>query len=75
MDSQNEKQNIVEFVAKAVQDFLKDNAISYFSTQNQTKANYADWAIKTIKSKLFKYMYANQPYKYRCTRISHCCIQ
>ena len=53
-----------EFVAKAVQDFLKDNAISYFSTQNRTKANYAERAIKTIKSKLFKYMYANQTYKY-----------
>ena len=53
-----------EFVAKSVRDFMRAQDINAFVTVSETKANYAERAIKTIKSKLFKYMYANQTYRY-----------
>ena len=53
-----------DFLSKPFKDFMKAEGVHQFSTQNETKANYAERAIKTIKSKLFKYMYANHTYKY-----------
>ena len=54
-----------EFVSRPVKNYLKDVGIRQFWTQNtEIKANYAERAIKTVKSKLFKYMHANHTYKY-----------
>ena len=53
-----------ECVAKSVRDFMRAQDINAFVTVSETKANYAERAIKMTKSKLFKYMYANQTYRY-----------
>ena len=39
---------------------LKNQHIKHVVTLNETKANYAERAIKTIKMKLSKYMYNEQ---------------
>ena len=53
-----------EFIAKSVTDFLRGHSIHSFVTNNIVKANYAERGIKSIKSKLSRYMYSNQTYKY-----------
>jgi len=45
-----------EYTAKDVQDFLKANNIKHYTTNNETKSNFAERGIQSIKSKLFKYM-------------------
>lgn len=45
-----------EFVNKDVKQFLKKKGIHYFVTQNIVKASYAERAIKTIKSRIVRYM-------------------
>ena len=53
-----------EFVNKAVKDFLNLHNVKFFTSHNETKANFSERAIKTVKGKLFKYLYANQTFKY-----------
>ena len=49
---------------KLVRELLTDNDVHYYTTFSETKANYAERVIKTIKSRLFKYMYDRQTYRY-----------
>ena len=49
-----------EFNNKWVKSLLKNQNIKHVVTLNETKANYAERAIKTIKMKLSKYMYNEQ---------------
>ena len=49
-----------EFNNKWVKSLLKNRNIKHVVTLNETKANYAERAIKTIKMKLSKYMYNDQ---------------
>ena len=45
-----------EFMNAQVERFLKSQKIEHFQTLNETKANYAERIIQTIKTKLTKYM-------------------
>lgn len=45
-----------EFMNRDVQKLLKENGVSHFCSQNEKKANVAERGIKTIKSKLSRYM-------------------
>ncbi|MCG8432149.1 MAG: transposase family protein, partial [Candidatus Omnitrophica bacterium] len=45
-----------EFLNGSLQAFLKSKGIRHVTMRNETKAMYAERAIKTIKTKLFKYM-------------------
>ena len=49
-----------EFVNKNVKTFLKKEDIIVFVTHNTVKASYAERAIKTIKSKLIRYLTRKQ---------------
>lgn len=49
-----------EFSNEIMQKFFKTHNITHFVTQNETKANYAERAIQTIKGKIIKYMRAKQ---------------
>jgi hypothetical protein len=53
-----------EFKAQKVQTVFKKEKVHHFVTQNEVKANYAERAIKTIKSKIFRYLSAKQTYRY-----------
>jgi len=53
-----------EFTARLVQGFLKERGVSHFVTQGESKANYAERLIKTIKGKIFKYFTKKQTYRY-----------
>ena len=53
-----------EFVNRNVQSYLKSVDIHFFVTQNETKANYAERCIKTLKHKLFRYILKKQSYRY-----------
>jgi transposase InsO family protein len=53
-----------EFLASKIQKLLKNKDIIHFVTENVTKANYAEGAIKTLKSKIYKYFTENETYKY-----------
>lgn len=53
-----------EFTNNALQSFFKNKAINHFVTQNETKANYAERAIKTIKGRIYRYFTENQSYRY-----------
>lgn len=47
-----------------VQKLLKENGVSHFCSQNGKKANVAERGIKTIKSKLSRYMTQNQTHRW-----------
>ena len=53
-----------EFIGTKFQRFLKEKGIHYFSANNETKANYAERVIRTLRGKLFKYMNKKQSYQY-----------
>ena len=53
-----------EFLAKTVLDYLKGQGIKHFTSQNEVKANIAERAIKTIRSKIQHYMTSKQTFKY-----------
>ena len=50
----------VEFVNKYVKAYLKQQNIDHFVTQNEVKAKYSERAIKTIRSRLTKYLKKNR---------------
>jgi transposase InsO family protein len=53
-----------EFTNRNVQKYLKDQGVHYMSTNNETKANYAERVIKTLKHKIFRYILKNRNYSY-----------
>ena len=54
-----------EFNNKDVTQFLSSEGIHHFSAQNaETKANYAERLIKTIKHRLYRYFIKNRTQKY-----------
>ena len=54
----------MEYRSKEVQKLLKERGIHHILTQNETKANYAERVIKTIKHKLFRYIIKHQNHRY-----------
>jgi hypothetical protein len=53
-----------EFTNHVVQQYLKDQGVGHFVTQNEVKANYAERVIKTIKGRIYKYFTKKQTYEY-----------
>ena len=53
-----------EFNNSWVKKLMKDRDIYYYITQNQTKANYAERVIRTIKSMMYRYFTHKQTYRY-----------
>ena len=53
-----------EFVSHVTQQFLKEQGVKQFFTENEVKANYAERVIKTIKGRIFKYFTKKQTYRY-----------
>ena len=53
-----------EFVNKKIANFLKDRGILHQITTNQTKANYAERFINTLKKKMTRYFLYKQNFRY-----------
>ena len=53
-----------EFANRWVKNFMKEKDIYYYNTQNETKANYAERVIQTIKNMMYRYFTHNQTYRY-----------
>ena len=49
---------------KVVKKYLEDEGVKRVITRNETKANYAERVIKTLKTKLTKYMYHKQTHRW-----------
>lgn len=53
-----------EFTAKSVQTFMKQQKIHQIFTSNEVQANYAERVIKTLKSKIFRYVVHKNTFTY-----------
>ena len=53
-----------EFTSRAIKQYLKSRNIKAFTTRNETKANYAERAIRTVKSLLYRYFLHKQTHRY-----------
>ena len=53
-----------EYANRDVSKLLRDRKIEHFTTTNETKANYAERAIQTIKMKLTRYMMEHQSHQW-----------
>ena len=53
-----------EFKNRWVNAFFKEKGIHHYVTQNETKANYAERVIRTIKSMFYRYFTHNRTYRY-----------
>ena len=53
-----------EFLGKEVKEYLANREIYQQVARNEHKANYAERVIRTIKGKIFKYLYANKSKRY-----------
>lgn len=54
-----------EFKNKWVKNYFKKKRINYFVTHNETKANYAERVIRTLKTMMYRYFMYKQTYKYK----------
>ena len=53
-----------ECVGKEVEDYLRHLDIYHQVSRNELKANYAERVIRTMKKKIYKYLYHNKTQKY-----------
>lgn len=53
-----------EFTNQKVESYLKERNIFHFITENEVKANYAERVIKSLKSKIYRYVMQEQDHKY-----------
>lgn len=53
-----------DFTSKEFQEYVKKKGINHFTTHGEKQANYVERLIKTIKSKIFKYMIGMNKSKY-----------
>ena len=53
-----------EYTGRLTQQYLREQHVKHFVTQNEVKANYAERVIKTIKGRIFKYFTKKQTYEY-----------
>ena len=53
-----------EFVNRWVNKFMKGLDINHFTNQNETKANYAERVIRSLKNLMYRYMFHNQTHRY-----------
>lgn len=53
-----------EFSNRIIGKFFRDSGVYHYCTHNEKQANYAERAIKTIKTRIFRYMKLNNKHKY-----------
>ena len=53
-----------EFTNRWVKAYLKKQGIYVYTTKNETKANYAERVIRTVKGLMYRYFIQNQTYRY-----------
>jgi hypothetical protein len=53
-----------EFTGNIMDKFFTDNNVTHFLALNETKANYAERLIKTLKSKIWRYITNNNSFRY-----------
>jgi hypothetical protein len=53
-----------EFTNRNVQNYLRRENVYYYTAFNETKANFAERVIKTLKHKIFRYILKNRNYRY-----------
>ena len=53
-----------EFTNRSVKKLLKDENIHAYTTKNETKANYAERVIRTLKGLMYRYFLHKQTYTY-----------
>lgn len=53
-----------EFTGEDFQKYIKDKGIAHFTTHNEKQANYVERFIKTLKSKIYRYMISQNSPKY-----------
>lgn len=53
-----------EFRSRTVQTVFKENNIRYFYSRNEMKSNISERTIKTLKSRIARYMRYKQNYRY-----------
>ena len=53
-----------EFIGKEMKTFLNDMEIYQQIARNDPKANYAERVIRTLKNRIYKYLYANKTKRY-----------
>ena len=53
-----------DFTSKKFQKFCLESDITHFTTHNEKQANYVERVIKTLKSKIYKYIHVNNNEKY-----------
>ena len=53
-----------EFVGKEMKDYLADKEIYQQVARNDTKANYAERVIRTLKKKIYRFLYAKKTRRY-----------
>jgi hypothetical protein len=53
-----------EFVSSVMKRLLKDRSFKHITTTNETKANYAERAIKSLKTKISKYFSTEQTHRW-----------
>ena len=53
-----------EFVNKAIRSYMKLLDIKIFSTKNETKVNYTERVIRTVKGLMYRYFLHKQTYRY-----------
>ena len=56
--------NGMEFRNRAVKKLLQNEGINAYTTKNETKANYAERVIRTLKNMMYRYFLHHQTYKY-----------
>ena len=54
----------LEFSNRWFKKWCKDNKIYFFTSQNETKANYAERVIKTLKTIMYRYFTKERTYRY-----------
>ena len=56
-----------DFTSERFQNYVKSKNITHFVTHSEKQANYVECYIKTLKSKLYRYMFEKKYTKvYRC---------
>ena len=53
-----------EFVNQSVRRLFNEAGVKHFTTKNETKANYAERVIRTLKGLVYRYCVHNQTYTY-----------
>lgn len=53
-----------EFVNKTVEEYLNSKDVKHFTTRNETKSNFAERVIRTVKSKITHYMTHKQSHEW-----------